>query len=205
MIGISVQGSSAQAFYDIAGVKIDYEQYRENVLDLFRRSRGKVQVSTKIADYGQSEAEKQKFIDDFSDRCDFIAIEGLHGWASSEMYDWKLGTNNSFDGTPRANKIACPLVLYMLTVNSNGDVSICNDDFAHYHQIGNANETNLFDIWKSKKLLDFRLMHLEGRRGENAACAHCDYLLALPDQIDDDLDTIKERLLNEELSSMRKR
>ncbi len=196
MLGISVQGSTAQAFYDIAGVKIDYEKYRANVLDLFERSRGKLPISIKVADYGQGKGEIQKFLDDFSDRCDYITVEGLHGWSSSDTYDWKLGTNNSFDGSPRTEKIACPLVLYMLTINSNGDISICNDDFRHAHQIGNANDMGLVEIWNGQRLKGFRLMHLEGRRSENVACATCDYLQALPDRIDDEREIYAERLRN---------
>ena len=196
MIGISVQGVTSQAFYDIAGVRVDYEKYRMNVLDLFERSRGKCQVSVKVADYGQGRDEKDKFISDFSDRCDYITIEGLHGWSSSDTQDWKLGTDNSFDGTPRVSKLACPLVLYMLAINSNGDISICNDDFRHAHQIGNANDVGLAEIWRGDRLKQFRLMHLEGRRSENAACKNCDYLTAIPDNIDSDLEVIKERIIN---------
>ena len=196
MIGISVQGVTSQAFYDIAGVRVDYEKYRMNVLDLFERSRGKCQVSIKVADVGQPETEKQKFIDDFGDRCDFITIENLHGWSTSNLYDWKLGTNGSFDGTPVVDKIVCPLTLYMLAVNSNGDISICNDDFAHYHQIGDANKQSMLEIWNSDKLKHFRLMHLRGERNKNAACGPCDYVRHLPDNIDSDLEVIKERIIN---------
>lgn len=195
MIGISVQHVHAQGFYDIAKVRINYDQYRANVLDLFERSRDTgVQISAKIADVGLSEADKQKFLDDFGDRCDFIAIEGLHGWSASDMKDWRLGTDNSFDGSPRTHKIACPLVLYMLTVSSNGDVSICNDDFAHWHRIGNVNTESLMDIWHGNRLREFRLMHLEGRRHENDACRNCDYSSALPDSIDEHRQVFVERL-----------
>lgn len=197
MIGISVQHVHAQGFYHIAKVRIDYEEYRANVLDLFQRSRDTgVQISTKIADVGQSEEDKRKFIDDFSDRCDFIAIEGLHGWSTSDLKDWRLGTDNSFDGSPRTHKIACPLTMYMLTVNSNGDISVCNDDFAHYHQLGNVNTESLVDIWNGDKLRAFRLMHLEGRRSENRACKNCDYLQALPavDNIDEYREEFAERI-----------
>ena len=193
MIGISVQGVSAQAFYDIAGAKVDYEKYRANVLDLFER-RGNVKVSVKIADVGLSEADKEKFYDDFSDRCDFISIEGLHGWSASNVMDFRLGNDDSFDGTPRTAKVACPLVLYMLTVSANGDVSICNDDWAHAHQIGNAVHMGLMDIWRGEKLRAFRLMHLDGRRSENVACRTCDYLEALPDNIDADRAEYARRL-----------
>jgi radical SAM protein with 4Fe4S-binding SPASM domain len=118
----------------------------------------------------------------------------LHGWSASDVRDWRLGTNNSFDGSPRTFKVACPLVMYMLTVNSNGDISVCNDDFAHYHQLGNANTESLIDIWNGKRLQEFRLMHLTGRRQENRACGSCDYLSALPDSIDDDREEYIRRL-----------
>jgi radical SAM protein with 4Fe4S-binding SPASM domain len=204
MIGISVQHVHAQGFFDIAGVKVDYDDYRDSVLDLFRRSRGtSTKVSAKIADVGLSEEEKGRFFDDFGDRVDFISIEGLHGWSTSEVKDWKLGTNQTFDGTPRVEKIACPLVAYMLTVSSNGDISICNDDWAHYHQLGNAKTDSIMDVWIGEKLRNFRLMHLEGRRHENAACKSCDYMQALPDNIDADRELIARKIRsNASLSSM---
>jgi radical SAM protein with 4Fe4S-binding SPASM domain len=195
MIGVSVQAVTAQGFYDIAGVKVDYEKYRENVLDLYRRSIGtETRISTKIADIGLGNADRSKFYDDFTDRCDYIAVEGLHGWASSEVYDFRLGTEQSFDGTPRTAKVACPLVLYMLTVNANGDISICNDDWQHAHDIGNAADASLLDIWNGGRLRRFRMTHLLGHRAELAACGPCDYIQALPDNIDADRLTYIERL-----------
>jgi len=193
MIGISVQHVHAQGFYDIAGVRIDYEKYRTGVLDLYQR-RGNMGVSVKIADIGLSEADKEKYYDDFADRCDYITVEGLHGWSASEKRDFRMGTDKSFDGTPRTPKVACPLVMYMLTVNSNGDISICNDDWGHWHRIGDVNNESLVDIWKGSRLRNFRLMHLEGRKHENAACHHCDYMQALPDSIDTDRAEFAERI-----------
>ena len=195
MIGISVQHVHAQGFYDIAKVRIDYERYVDGVRSLFDKSRNTTtQISAKMADVGMDEATRQKFFDDFGNISDFITIEGLHGWSTSELKDWKLGTNGSFDGTPRVNKIACPLIAYMLTVSSNGDISICNDDWAHYHQLGNAANESIMDVWQGNKLRDFRLMHLTGRRHENAACKSCDYMQALPDNIDNDREEIARKI-----------
>jgi radical SAM protein with 4Fe4S-binding SPASM domain len=183
MIGISVQHVHAQGFYDVAGVKIDYGTYKRNILDLYQRRNG-VHLSIKIADVGLSENDKRRFYDDFSDRCDFITIEGLHGWSASDTKDWRLGTDQSFDGLRRTDKIACPLTLYMLAINSNGRISICNDDWMQAHNIGDVNTESLLDIWRGDRLKAFRVMHLEGRRHENAACKSCDYLRVLPDNID---------------------
>ena len=195
MIGISVQHVHAQGFYDVAGVHIDYEKYRENILDLYQRSRTTdTRISIKIADIGLSEADKQKFYYDFAYRCDFITIEGLHGWSASDTKDWRLGTDQSFDGLERTNKIVCPLTLYMLAVNSNGKISICNDDWMQAHDIGDVNKESLLDIWNGDKLKAFRVMHLEGRRHENAACKGCDYIKVLPDNVDAQRWQILERI-----------
>lgn len=193
MIGISVNGVDDESFQAVTGKHVNYQKYRANVLDLYRR-RGDVKVSVKIADTGLTDHQKQKFIDDFSDRADFIAIEGLHGWSTSNLYDWKLGTDKSFDGTPRVDKIVCPLVLYMLTVSANGDVSICNDDAFHLHQLGNIHNETVTELWHGDRLRQFRLMHLEGRRADNAACGPCDYMKALPDNVDGDRKVIHEKL-----------
>jgi len=194
MLGISVQHVHAQGFWDIARARVDYEKYRENILDLYNR-RGRMQVSIKIADTGLSKDDIQKFFDDFSDRCDFITVEGLHGWSASEYKDWKLGTEQSFDGTPRNNKIVCPLVLYMLGIDSDGTVGVCNDDWMHAHQIGDLNTESLLDLWNGNKLKAFRVMHLEGRRHENAACKACDYMHVLPDNFDEHRMKIRGKIL----------
>jgi len=195
MIGVSVQHVNAAGYYNIAGVKMDYDAYRANVLDLYAVSRNSnTKVSIKIADTGLSQDEIKQFYDDFGEMCDFITVEGLHGWSASEIKDWKLGTDNSFDGTPRTPKIACPLVLYMITVSANGDVSICNDDAFHWHKLGNVEDNSIVDIWHGTRLRNFRLMHLDGRRAENDSCRHCDYMTALPDNIDPYLEELKGKI-----------
>lgn len=192
MIGISVQAVSSEGYLNVAGIATDYEEYRNGIKNLFEHRT--CPVSIKIADINLTPEEKQKFLDDFSDYCDFISIEGLHGWSDSDTYDFKLGTNRDFDGTERRDKIACPSPFYMLAINSNGDVSSCNDDWGHWHGLGNVNEDTLYNIWYGEKLKEFRLDHLCNRRNKNRACRNCDYLAALPDSIDDSLEIIKENL-----------
>jgi radical SAM protein with 4Fe4S-binding SPASM domain len=195
MIGVSVQHVHAQGFFDIAGVKVDYDKYRAEVLDLHKRSRQtNTRVSVKIADVGLSEADKQTFYADFGDRSDFITIEGLHGWSASDQKDWKLGTDQSFDGTPRKKKIACPLTMYMLAINTHGMVQICNDSWINTHNLGDMRTESLMDVWNGPKLKAFRMMHLLGEKHKNMECGPCDYVNALPDSIDDDREEIMRKL-----------
>ena len=92
--------------------------------------------------------------------------------------------SGTFDGNPFDVKTCCPLPFYMMTINQDGTVSVCNDDWGYYHQLGDVTQENLRDIWKGEKYNAFRRMHLEGRRHENKACGTCQYINALPDNID---------------------
>jgi len=192
MIGISVCHVNKKGYLNVCGVHIDYEIFRVDIADLFNRHFCYVYV--KIADFGLSKEEKEKFYDDFESICDYIAIEGLHGWSMSSVKDFTLGTKNTFDGTPLTEKIACPWTLYAMTINWNGTVSLCNEDWAHKTIIGDIKEKSLKEIWNGEEVYQFRKMHLENRRHENEACKDCYYLKVLPDNIDEHREEILDKL-----------
>lgn len=195
MIGISVKWTSKEGYKKIAGIDIDYDEFVFNVGDLFSQSRGKCKVYVSIADAGLSLDEKRKYYDDFEDKCDSIAIEGLHGWSYSNLKDFTLGhAGDTFDGTPLIEKIVCPWTLYALTINHDGSVAPCNEDWAYKCVVGNIKDESITDIWNGDRLYEFRKMHLENRRHENPACADCYYLKTLPDNVDEHRLEILEKL-----------
>jgi radical SAM protein with 4Fe4S-binding SPASM domain len=184
MIGISVQHVNPDGYKQIADVRIDYDKFVANIADLYNRREG-MKVYIKIADSGLSEADKRKFYDDFSPIADYVAVEQLHGWAASDAKDFTLGTNpTTFEGAPLVDKIVCPLPFYMLGINWNGTVSLCNEDWRHETIVGDLNSQTIREVWKGDALKQMRLMHLEGRRGENSMCRNCNYLRTLIDNLD---------------------
>ena len=183
-IGVSVNAVDAEGYWTVTQTKVDYEKMVEGVRDLYER-RGRCRIYVKIADAGFTEGQKRKFLDDFGPISDSCAIEQLHGWSASGMKDWTLGTNpTTFEGGPLVEKIACPLPFFMLAVNWNGTVSLCNEDWLHATICGDLREQSLREIWEGERLRELRRMHLEGRRSDNAACRDCYYLRTLPDNID---------------------
>lgn len=194
MIGISVKQLSGEGYIRIAGTKVDYQKFLDNLQDLFEK-RGNVKIFISIADTLLSKEEREKFFNDFEPVSDYVTIEGLHNWTfASDERDFRLGTNNSLDGTPLQWKLACPLPMYMLAFNYNGTVSVCNDDWEHKTLIGDVTRQTVREIWNSPERLEFLKLQLEGRRSENKACANCQALETLPDNIDEDRFTILENI-----------
>ena len=183
MLGISVPHVTSEGIKRVTGAKVDYKRYVESIRKLYQGMRT-FEISIKISDVGLTDSEKDKFYSDFEGICEYITIEGLHGWSASDIKNLQVHDSGTFDGNPFDEKLCCPLLFYMLTVNQDGSVSVCNDDWGYYHALGNVNQEHLRDIWIGERYNAFRRMHLEGRRGENRACANCQYLAALPDNID---------------------
>lgn len=194
MIGISVSHTSSEGYKKISDVYIDYEKFKSNIQDLYNRRNG-CKIYIKIADTGLTQSDKDKFYDDFGDISDYVAIEGLHGWAMSEIKDFTLGTETkTFDGLPFTSKIVCPWPFYELAINWNGTVSLCNEDWIHGTVVGDIYKESLKDIWHGDHLYEMQKMMLEGRRSVNKVCANCFYLTCAPDNIDEFRFQILERI-----------
>ena len=195
MIGVSINAVSSEGYLKVTKTRLDYEKLVAGVNDLCERARdANVRVLVKIADSGFSPDEIQKFHDDFA-AAPMTSVEQLHGWAASDTKDWTLGTNpTTFEGGALVDKIACPLPFFMLAINWNGTVGLCNDDWLHATLCGDVRTQTLKEIWEGEELRKLRIMHLEGRRRDNAACGNCSNLRTLPDNIDADRLAILKRM-----------
>jgi radical SAM protein with 4Fe4S-binding SPASM domain len=193
-IGVSINHVTPEGYQKITKTKVNYQRLIDNIKALYEQ-RGACKVYVKIADSGLTEYEKKKFYADFGPIADAISVEGLHGWSDSDSHDWTLGTNAStFEGYKPTQKIACPLPFFMMAVNWNGTVSICNEDWAHKTIVGDIKTQTLREVWEGDKMREFRVMHLKGQRCDNQMCRSCSYMETLPDQIDSSRYEILKRL-----------
>lgn len=118
--------------------------------------------------------EAESIREDYRGICDEITAESLHS-IGSDMIQIKplVGSHK-----------ACPYPFYNLVVKSNGDVVPCCVAWEKSLIVGNVNTETLAEIWDGDKLASIQRMHLDGRRGELAACAKCDTLFNCPDSVD---------------------
>jgi radical SAM protein with 4Fe4S-binding SPASM domain len=200
MIGISVKHVNAGGYEKITGKRINFDAFVDNICDLFTKRNdtvSKLKIYISIADSGLTEDEIQTFYEIFEPISDYCAVENLHGWSMSGIKDFTLGIkSDTFDGLPLVPKIVCPWPFYTFTVNFNGKITVCNEDFAYTTVIGDVNNENLINIWNGERFFEFRKMLLEGRRRENPSCENCYYLQCLPDNIDNERAEILKRMEN---------
>jgi len=198
MIHISIESVSEEGYIKVSDAHIDYDEFRKNILDLYNK-RNNCKIYIKIIDYQLTEEDKDKFYQDFQDRCDFISIEKLMGWSYSDIKDFTLGTkSDTYDGLPLIPKEVCAYPFYVMAVNADCSVSVCGNDWAYQTSIGDVREKSLKEIWNSEELFEMRKMFLEHRRRENKACANCYYLQIVPDNIDPFATQILQKLEEEQ-------
>lgn len=174
-VRVSIYGTSKESMYQFTQSPIAPDLILDNVKRL-RDAR----VSEKPFIYVKMVTEDQTEIDRLRDMYEGIAdeveSEKLHNWTGQDHL-----TNISRPTT----KHVCPAPFYVLKVNSDGIVTCCDVDWQKKTAIGDVREESLAEIWNGDRMKAFRLMHIEWRRRENAACANCDFINSFPDDLDE--------------------
>lgn len=119
-------------------------------------------------------AEAAEITPFYADITDQIGFEELHS----------IGSDLVQFGGHKVSHRACPYPFYNLVVKSNGDAVPCCVAWEKSLVVGNANTQTLAEIWAGEPLARIHRLHLEGKRGELAACANCDTMFNSPDSVD---------------------
>lgn len=104
------------------------------------------------------------------------SFEGLdvYVYLKSEDCQWY---RKDFHGTKSIHwSETCKHPWMTMTIKSNGDATMCMEDFNNEIIMGNVKNESLYDIWNGQKYTDFREMHLDLRK--NIKCTEqCDMKL----------------------------
>jgi MoaA/NifB/PqqE/SkfB family radical SAM enzyme len=196
-INISVDGMSDEQFLDFTGVKVDFNQYVDNIAHLYG-IKGDCEICIKTAGDFMSREDRDCFYAVFGDYADRIFIENIAPcWPEFGVED-RLGVTISkgIYNQPIDEVATCPYIFYSIAVNADGTVSLCFLDWAHKLLLGDLRAQSLKDIWQGEKLYRHQLAHLRGQRQEHPVCAQCGQLShGLPDNIDPYVDILARRLL----------
>lgn len=189
---ISLQGVNAQKYHDVSGVKLDYENFVDNIR-YFYEKKSKTEVYIKIIDVamdGQDDFEKFHRI--FDEISDVTAIE----YAIPFVKEIDLGdlSGKNKQGNKQASEI-CSMPFYMMVVNPNGDVvPCCATDIPEI--FGNIRDKSLVEIWNSMERKRFLRCQLHGAK-ILPICQDCsvpEFGLQEGDYLDDYKTELLERL-----------
>lgn len=198
IIRISIEHISNDNYRTITGTKYNYDQIKKNVENLFKeKERRGCGLKIHIKSVGlESEEQKNIFIRDFTDISDTIHIETLVGWSHTDLADFTLGreitTGMDSKSKMKYDRMICNLPFRTMSINWNGQTSICCVDWTWNTIIGDVSKESLHDIWNGQRMYNFRKMHASGKKNDNPACKTCHYLYGLNEL--DELDGHKNKL-----------
>lgn len=191
-INISVEGLDAETYERLCGVKLDYEEFRANIRDLYEH-RGNCHIFIKtIAENcaGENDEEKRRrFYELFGDICDEISFEHIAPcWPGfdKEYYNDTIGVY----GNRIQECVVCPRLFYVMAIDSDGAASRCIVDWNRQMLIGNVRESTVPELWK--RMDEYRIEHLKGNRRKLPGCSEC---LEIEVAAMDNIDAYREELL----------
>ena len=190
---VSVQSLTQESFAKITRTKLNYEKIKLNIKK-FYELRNKMKKNTQlIISYVDAEnfdeKMKNKFVEESKKFSDRVIIHPVMGWTRSDVYDWRNGIKRLENKELKV----CPDPFSRFTVNFDGTVSVCCVDWSHGTLVGDLNNETFSDVWNGKKLKEFRLLHLAGKRSEIGPCKNCDYIK--DKKFSENIDGICDKLL----------
>jgi len=195
-INISVNGINAEQFFKFTKTKVDFDKYVSNVRDLYE-NKGNCEICIKSIKENLSVDDQSKFFDIFGDMADRIFLESLSpAWSEFEFDGIEMKFNAGHLGQPIEDREVCPYPFYIMVINSDGKTSLCIGDWQHKLGYGDTRQQSVKQIWLSDIVNDYRLAHLEMRRGEVDVCKNCQVVShGTLDNIDKYASEIKQRLI----------
>ena len=195
LIRISVNALEGGPYQEICGVKLDYNAFYNNVVDLYQKTRGKAKLAIKLAN-ATIEEEKQllRFHEMYDSISDYTFTEDIFdGWPEFEevVIPKDVIQTNNWDWRNTGHSI-CTYSLTTMTIHSNGVVSPCCADWKFGITYGDVRKSTVKEIWESKELRKIQLIHLKKITGLYPICDVCS--MRTMDSVDDVADIIIKKL-----------
>lgn len=168
---ISLQGMSSDKYQKVCGVKLNFQEYLENIC-YFSEHRQNCILRLKIADVALEAGEEELFYNTFGDMCDFIAIEHIYPqFRGVNKGMLPNGGKNRF-GFPYTNKKVCSTLFFKLNVLQSGVITFGFPDGITYDGF-NVNNMTLLQAWNSPERKRLLYDNLTGDMSAHKYCESC--------------------------------
>ena len=168
-ITISVDAAYPDTYFKLKGRNhLDHLNQKIEAFFNWRDQLGdKTFIRVKIMEYDLvSQDEIEEFHSRWKNIADQVQVTGIHSWSGA------INDLNITDETS-SNRYPCGLLWYMMAVNSNGKVSVCNVDWDYSGVIGDIHSSSLHKIWNNPTMRKIRCSHLESKWDFVPVCDKC--------------------------------
>jgi radical SAM protein with 4Fe4S-binding SPASM domain len=123
-------------------------------------------IMTSIIRQKEAEDEVEAFQAHWGEIVDEVLVRGLNT---------DLGIVNVTETYFREDLVRwpCPQFWKRVTINHDGEIRFCVEDWRNHGVVGNLRESTIAEIWQSALYQRFRELHAGGRWNEMSMCAKC--------------------------------
>lgn len=147
---------------------LDYETVRQNVETAFKRKKklkAKTQIRiTMVRTKDMSQEEVNNFQNYWRRFTPNVAVHPMKNWA--------YFIKNSIEG----KKYPCKWIWYMMSINWDGKVNMCHEDFDGKALIGDLTKTKIVDIFNCDAIRELREFFYNGELPSSELCKDCSRL-----------------------------
>jgi radical SAM protein with 4Fe4S-binding SPASM domain len=192
---ISIQGTSQEKYEEVAGAKVDFDRFLEN-LRYLHRHKNNLHVYIKIVDTALDDpVDRERFFATFGNLCDSIAVENTVPIHKAIDFSNILGNQDKAltqFGLPIEKVNICPQPFFHMQINPDGKVVPCYS-WDYPAILGDCNLESVTEIWNGEKFRSFRRAMLDGVVHASVSCVDCNIIKYrwFPE---DDLSADSERL-----------
>lgn len=175
---ISIQGTGSEKYSEVAGAKIDFDKFLDNLAYL-HANKSDMHVYIKIIDTAlKDDEDRELFFRKFGTFCDSIAVENtvpIHKAIDfTQILGNKDGRLTQF-GLPVQNVAICPQPFFHLQINPDGKVVPCYS-WDYPAILGDCNKESVTDIWNGTQFRAFRRAMLDGVAKASPVCVDCNII-----------------------------
>ena len=124
-------------------------------------------IRVKIMEFGEVSADEiALFYEKWQGVADEVQVTGVHSWSGAIE-------NLAVTDEQSEKRYPCGLLWYMLAVNSNGKVSVCNVDWDYSGVVGDLATSDIAGIWNGPAMKAVRRAHLAGIWNCPSVCQDC--------------------------------
>ena len=205
-LNVSLEGLTSADYLLNAKVDFNFNELIDSLTRL-RNMKPDFEILIKIpGDFVKTDRRKKIFYETFDNLADFLFIEELTNIWPDFQVEQRAGVDTKTVGQYQtkiiSGKNTCSVILYSLTVNSDGTVSACCSDWDQKIILGDLNTASLKDIWHSEVHINLIRKHLAGERQSHPVCGKCGHVSnAQLDDIDEDAPLIMQKYLTVQMPS----
>lgn len=200
VIKISVNGLSSDDYQKNCGVKINFEEYINNIKYLYE-NRGKCRILIKTLTSVLGDKKEDAFFNLFGDICDEISVERTMPYFEEVKYDEGVMNNGNsrYQSVNRCVKV-CAAPFMRMGIRVDGAVNICGCRVGVNTPRMNVYDDSLYGIWNGEEhkeiLLNILTQKFEGITRNCETCISRTDFAFEEDYLDPYADEIYERIQN---------